>query len=131
MKKQAYKYVFAINLDLGTVSGLTYDDVLNALHHLALKSFSFSGFSNMCICELSLSKKLVRTTFENNFFKVLNCDKVLPDHSTVFYAADTKAFDNCFSNVGNSKIYHYRAPKPPPIFTYALIEQASFYSSTK
>ena len=87
MKKQAYKYVFAINLDSSTSSGLTYDDVFNALHHLALKSFSLRGFSNIsnnCIGELSLSEKLVRTTFENNFFKVLNCDKVLPDHLTVF-----------------------------------------------
>ena len=96
MKKQAYKYVFAINLDSSTSSGLTYDDVFNALHHLALKSFSLRGFSNICIGELSLSEKLVRTTFENNFFKVLNYDKVLPDHLTVFYAADAKAFDHFF-----------------------------------
>jgi hypothetical protein len=66
------------------------------LHHLALKSFSLRSFSNIYIGELSLSKKLVRTTFENNFFKVLNCDKALPDHLTVFYAADTKAFDHFF-----------------------------------
>ena len=131
MKRQAYQFVFGISLDSDTGSGLSYDDVLSTLYRLPLKSFSIRSYENMCVCKLSLKKKLVLTTFQNNFLNTLDSDTVLSNHLTVFYAADTKAFDKCFSNVGNSKICHFRAPKPPPRFTYALIEQASFYSSTK
>ena len=112
MKRQAYRYVFSISLNAETASGLTYDHVLQNLHRLSLKSFSIREYHNVCIVKVSLSKKLVLTSFQNNFLKSLNRDKVLPHHLTIFYAIDTKAFENCFSNAGRYRIDHYRANKP-------------------